>query len=256
MKIALVTRYSVKHARFLSSAGIGSALERIEWLQEREALFKATCLPSVLAQDTLPDVWMILFAIGDEQVAKQIIPVGCDWIQPIFLPDECSTGESFKNFIDQSLKSYFTDVEDDVLTARLDSDDCIARTYFSDLLVAADKTDEGKKYDLFIFTRGVRWNGRENRIINYKSSPFLATRSSLGKASENIINSPYFNHTEAHSRPHAVVSPDAPAWLQVIHGRNISNALDLTRRYLGELDNDEILNLFGLESRALPFAQG
>ncbi|KQZ94339.1 hypothetical protein ASD64_02860 [Mesorhizobium sp. Root157] len=206
MDHVILTRFN------LPSGGNESAIRAREgWLKKRVVLFECYCLPSVLQQTSTNFHWIIYF---DPQSPAWLMKRISVWQQAgVFRP-------IFRVAV--SKKALMADMHDVVgqagdilITTNLDNDDGLA-VDFIERLQAEAVTDE--RTALYLAS-GLIMQGNQTYLHTDKSNAFCSVREPW----EGAVGcwAAYHNQLER-IMPTRVVAGD-PAWLQVIHGTNVSN---------------------------------
>jgi hypothetical protein len=205
-----LTRFNVRWDEASDGASLGNDPT---WLSGRFELFERYCLPSMLAQSTQDFSWIIFFdhqtpepfatrARALAQVSPNIIPVFCK-----SLPLE---------FVQATIVEQLPERPEWLLTTRLDNDDGL----HSDFAATLQARQSFELAEVLNFAQGVvlcgervyRWRHVSNAFISL-SEPFAERRTVFSIARHLYA---------AESYPVRQIAEPA-AWLQVIHGGNISN---------------------------------
>jgi hypothetical protein len=212
--LVLLTRFSVRSAKFMRAAGIDGEPDRQRWFEHRAALFRAITLPSVQAQTCQPDRWLLLFSAGDEGLVARHIGALPGWVVPVFLSPGTTVAAQLNPLILSAL-----DGRRSLLISRLDSDDALRPDFFERIAkaVPADSDDR-----FFLYRHGCRWDGERVQQVDYPNNPFLTAY--VRDWPSKRTNPLEINHATVLSHPHSFVyAPAGAAWLQVLHGANASN---------------------------------
>gem|GEM_PF-910276 len=276
--VILLTRYSVKNDSLVASiredlsetmrpnwqqladnvnynkaAGGLREQDRIDWLVARSEYFKNCSLRSVLRQERRPDFWFLLFSSGDEWAAAHVLPEDEHWIKPIFL----APGQSYESAISEAIIAVVYNRDDDeIIISRMDNDDALSPSYFSKLEETMEGADFQSEPGAILFPVGVRWDGLQGEVIQYRYGPFLNfvySRKAILKGS--FITPLDVNHVAVREFEHIFVSHDSPLWLQVIHGGNVSNKMHAIKAR-EVLASDAVTEIFGVgEIRSFRISQ-
>lgn len=202
----LLTRFN------LPSRGHESVVRaRENWLRDRVVLFERYCLPSVLGQSCRDFTWLIYF---DPQSPAWLL----DWVGGheaeghfrAVLREEVSRADLLADIRTASGRC-----RGDLLTTNLDNDDSLARDFVARL---QEVETRGVRTALYLGDGLVL---REQRIYR-RVDPHNAF-CSVREGGEDAVTcwSDWHNLLPRHM-PTVVVRGE-PAWLQVIHGTNVSN---------------------------------
>lgn len=203
----ILTRFNV------ASGGREQKIRQGEtWLSERFELFEKFCLPSVRAQTRNDFVWLVFF---DRETAPHFntkIESYRDFRQfhPVYV------GEWSSEAVASAILRHVNPAHRMLLTTRLDNDDALNQAFVATL--RGEATDGGRFYNL------------PHGLIFRSGSLFRHVDMSNAFASllEPIDNFQTVWHIQHQSIIHSgSVSqiPLAEAWVQVIHGTNVSNRI-------------------------------
>lgn len=183
----------------------------LDWLEHRFALFERFCLPSVRSQTNQNFDWIVFFHPDMPAVYRERVRTYSEWkvFQPVY----------FRSVFDlsmvQGLASELVQGFSHLITTRLDNDDAICRTFVDSIQNCFTMQD----FQFLNFTNGYIW--KEGRLYSARhfSNPFV----SLVERAENCSTVYCRNHMELDQVGSILQIPDAAAWLQVVHGRNLAN---------------------------------
>jgi hypothetical protein len=212
MEIILITRFAIE---LESSSKFFETREGVEWFNHRLSFFKKTCLPSILNQETRPDLWVI-FITKNKNLHTQLSneTLGFDFIKIV----EISQFKAFNEVVSEYLTKHNLSQS---ITTRLDCDDALFPEYFKTVKSISDKTSSDF---LFEPTKGISIQVDEDTItraayIQKLLPPFL---SFINRTGVNIhVFS--FNHDEWPKDFRIYTQNKTPLWIQIIHENNISN---------------------------------
>jgi hypothetical protein len=182
-----------------------------DWLEHRFAVFERFCLPSVRSQTSANFDWVVFCHPGMPAAMRERIQDLCAWkaFRPIY----------FSSVFDQAMvRAAISDLLpgfSHVITTRLDNDDAISRTFVETL----QKNFTGQDLEFLNFTNGYIWHEGGIYFGQNLSNPFI----SLVERVENYRTVYCGNHTELDQVGPVVQIAEPAAWLQVVHGRNLSN---------------------------------
>jgi hypothetical protein len=183
------------------------------WLEERVGLFERYCLPSVQAQTSKDLHWIIYFDPESPAWLK-------DWIdghrslgfyQPIFRqsvsPDELRA----------DILSVVGTPRDELITSNLDNDDGLAADFTERIRSAGRK---GARSAIYI-TAGLVKHEDRLYVLKDARNAFCSVRES----GTSPLTCWCDWHNLLGSRMPVIEVGGRPGWLQVIHGRNVSNRI-------------------------------
>lgn len=212
MEMILITRFAIELESF---SKFFETREGVEWFNHRLSFFKKTCLPSILNQETRPDLWVI-FITKNKNLHNQLFneTFAFDFIKIV----EIERFTTFKEIVTAFL------LENNLLqsiTTRLDCDDALFPEYFKTVKSISDKTSSDC---LFEPTKGLSLQIEDDTItraayIQKLLPPFL---SFINRTGVNIhVFS--FNHDEWPKVFITEKQNKTPLWIQIVHENNISN---------------------------------
>ncbi len=202
---AILTRFNV---RVEQSGRPGS-----DWLEHRFALFERFCLPSVKAQTCGNFVWIVFCDPDIPQPYLDRIFAYAEWktLRPIF----------FRNVFHQEMAraavAELARGHSHLITSRLDNDDAICRTFVESI----QQGFHGQKFEFLNFTNGLVLDAEDGRIWSgrHTSNAFV----SLVERAADYSTVYCGNHMDLHEQGPVTQIAEPAAWLQVVHGRNLSN---------------------------------
>jgi hypothetical protein len=214
------------------------------WLDHRLQLFEDYCLPSVTSQSDQNFVWFIYFDESTPAEYLERIESLTAKYQNISIKS-CTLWEH--TAIVKDIVAALADSTKWIITTRLDNDDGLHRDFVSTLHAAVQERTE-----FLNFPRGIILYSGKYFMYKHLSNAFL----SLVEPAER----PRTACSVAHERA-AEVAPvrqmsEAPAFLQVVHGKNVSNKPRGTRIYARQalLGFEGIPRLQGLANGETPLA--
>lgn len=187
---------------------------RPDWLQGRFELFERYCLPSVLAQTEKNFKWLIFFDTGTPKMHK-------DWLSELHLKNPWIKIIYIDEWVWENVKACIDGVRDCsreyLLTTRLDNDDAIHPRFMETI-----QSQPGPGSDCYFnFHSGLVLNNGVGFAHTHRSNAFL---SRLERAT-GYRTAWEGDHTKV-IKQHQVVQLDLPyAWVQVVHGENVSNKI-------------------------------
>lgn len=179
------------------------------WLESRFQLFDKFCFPSVKGQTCADFTWLVFF---DEHTPDRYKELISDYQKrlPSFTPVFVSTWNT--EVVHSAIRRYLS--KDFLLTTRLDNDDAIHKDFVSTL--RDQDHEEGVYYnfsDGLTFNKGVAFSHKDlsNAFLSYfeKSDGFQGVWK--------------YAHPDVIQKFQVQQLKLEYAWLQVIHGTNVSN---------------------------------
>lgn len=204
----LLTRFN------LPSAGVERTIRAQEgWLRERVQLFERICLPSVRQQTDAGFAWIIYFdPQSPDWLRDWIAHVNADGIfRPIFRASVNDT--QLRGDLDAAVGVR----QARLLTTNLDNDDGLSRDFVQRAKAAASTFDGGRR--ALYFSQGLIKKSDELYVRVDRRNAFCSVVESWEHVSSCWAD--WHNLLDRHM-PAVEIGGD-PAWLQVIHGHNVSN---------------------------------
>ncbi|MGP1309919.1 MAG: glycosyltransferase [Phycisphaerales bacterium] len=186
------------------------------WLAGRFDLFETYCLPSVQHQTCADFVWLVYFDPGTPEPFMSRAREALERVpQARLVTIEAFDRELWMAPILEAVPSSASRL----ITTRLDNDDGL-HPRFLERVRAAARTVSTPTF-INLPTGCALRDGRLYRVTD-RSNAFLSLveRVDVGGEPETVWVKP---HTEAHAFAPIVQAEGEPAWLQVIHGENVSN---------------------------------
>ena len=185
--------------------------ERRDWLAQRFELFDTFCFPSVAAQTRKDFRWIVFFDAHTPEPFRSRIE---QYRQlPQFTPLFVDGWE--KRIVFPTLRAMARPGDQEILTTRLDNDDGLHSRYVERLREEVERRGRG----FYNFSTGLVYCG--GRVYQH-ADPSNAFMSALEPvtACRTVWRKPHTDICETQV-VHQVEMPHA--WLQVIHGTNVSN---------------------------------
>jgi hypothetical protein len=201
-----LTRFNVP------TAGYESLIRASDgWLEKRIALFEDYCLPSVRNQDNRNFGWIIYFDPESPQwLMNRIAAANFDQIFKIIFRSEVSRQDLLDD-ISTLVKRRGTHL----LTTNLDNDDSLASDFSQRISAVPQLTRSTALY----FDNGLI---RAGEALYSRKDPSNAFCSVVSPWSAPDTCWADWHNRLAHSMP-VINLAGPPAWLQVVHGSNVSN---------------------------------
>ena len=184
------------------------------WLANRFDLFERHCLPSVRAQTASDFRWLVYF---DPQTPEPFMSRARALLAGV--PQATLvTIEAFDRelWMPPILGAIPADAGR-VITTRLDNDDALHREFLERVQAAAGAADAPRFLNL---PAGFTLRDGRLYVVRDRSNAFLSLLEDASGAIETVWVKP---HTEAADFAPVAQVDAPPAWLQVIHGENVSN---------------------------------
>jgi hypothetical protein len=212
MKHFIITPFYVRRHFTAKTGKIEELLAPPEWLDDRLRLFEDYCLPSIVGQSNKNFDWLIYFDQSTpakylDRVASLTSKYGNISIKLCAFWEATTLIEQVTSRLEARTKW--------VITTRLDNDDGLHGDFVSMLHSAARQQTE-----FLNFPRGIIWYAGKCYLYKHPSNAFL----SMVEPAEGLRT---VWSAGAHSQA-ARIAPvrqlqETPAFLQVVHGKNVSN---------------------------------
>lgn len=200
----------------LPTPGLESRVRAREgWLRERIALFERYCAPSVAAQTTSDLTWLVYF---DPETPGWLLHrlqplIAQDLFRPVFR-DSVSTDELIADIADAVHER-----RDFLITTNLDNDDALAGDFTARLQAAVPPPRTGAT--AIYLRHGLIKSTNRLYLRTDRRNAFVSVYEPWASA----VTSWSEYHNEFHHVMPAIELGGQPAWLQVVHGANVSNRI-------------------------------
>jgi hypothetical protein len=235
----VLTRFSIR------SSGVGYRNQWDDaWFDRRLELFERYCLPSMVAQTSKAFTWVVFC---DPTTPEAVVERLRGYSEHIVVA-ECRRHASVRGKAPDDLMALDEFVDPDsevVITTRLDSDDALNRCSVEQIQRHATAfSRSGGDFLLHTFPLGCKLDAVDGRVYRtwYRQNAFLSLFERAGTDPKGVMQD---NHVKLETR----FSPlerdfSLLGWLQVLHGSNVSNALN---RHDEEAHGLDLRALYGLE---------
>ena len=206
MDHAILTRFN-----FPSQGVEGFVRARPNWLKERMQLFHRYCLPSVLAQTCRDFRWLIYFDTESPAWLRQRVEddAAAGHYVPVF------RREVRQKELLSDIASVFPTMSGELLTSNLDNDDALA----SDFVERLHGQRRIGRATAYVFGNGLVKNGASV----YQRYDRLNAFPSVLSGWDDPVTAWADWHTHLDDYMPVIDLGGSPAWLQVVHGGNVSN---------------------------------
>jgi hypothetical protein len=211
MRHFIITPFYVRRHFTAKTGKIEIRLASLEWLDDRLRLFEAYCLPSVAAQSDQNFSWYLYFDDSTPREYLDRVAAVTARRNNIFIK-RCALWEG--STLVNDLVAGLDERTRWVITTRLDNDDGLQRDFVSMLHAAVEE-----KTEFLNFTRGIIWYSGKCYVYRHPSNAFL----SMVEPADSPRTVWLIPHDQAARIAPVRQLPDIPAFLQVVHGNNVSN---------------------------------
>jgi hypothetical protein len=233
----LLTRFNVKVNYDSARTGLDPT-----WLSHRFDLFERFCYPSVYAQTNSDFRWLVYFDSETPQVFKQKIDRCAEWENfiPIYLETE------FSDQINQEKISTLIHKKTEYLiTTRIDNDDAVSKNFIQSI---RDNFEE-REFEFISFVNGYVLDSGKLYSFKYVNNPFTSLVERIKPTSTAEIRTILCGeHSQLSKLGHIKQIKIDSVWLQVVHGKNVSNRIRGIRQPIRKLLN----NRFVIDTSDLP----
>ena len=185
------------------------------WLDRRFELFERYCLPSIAAQTVKNFHWLIYFDEGTPAAFRERIESARAQAQfePRFV------GPFTMQMTASDVSALISPSDDLVVTTRLDNDDAVSRDFIERVRLEAARVPTGTVLN---FTNGLALRDGRVYTATDTSNPFTSLVESASGPIKTIWSAQH-HKLESEWTLHQIRG--LPAWLQVVHGENVSNRI-------------------------------
>lgn len=235
----LLTRFNVRTSYTKAPE---NTINNKNWLNNRFRLFEKFCYPSIMGQSNQNFKWLVFFDEKTPEKAK--FQISCYTQYSNFIPIYIEKWEqkTASELLRPIIKQYFSDAKPVYLiTSRSDNDDAIHKDYIQII----QNNFREQKFQLLNLDLGYSLDQDTGKVYikKYPSNPFM----SLIESTENFLTIFTVPHDNLHIKyANAQLYQSLrtkPAWIQVIHGGNVSNKIVGVRQSRKKLENNFIINL-------------
>jgi Putative rhamnosyl transferase len=201
-----------------------------DWLAHRFDLFDRYCYPSVQGQTDQDFRWLVFFDEETPEPFRSRIDRYAEW--PVFTP--VFIGRPSSEIYDGAIAAH-AGTADQLVTTRLDNDDAIARDFVARVRSAVRP---GVR-EFLNLPAGYVWHRGRLYRHQHRANAFIT----LAERTEGFRSVWANQHEEAPKIAPVRQVDERPAWLQVIHDRNISNRVRGRRAPAARLHEEFALDL-------------
>jgi hypothetical protein len=211
----LLTRFNVTHHTLDKH---GKRVNTDQWMDHRFKLFETFCLPSVAGQSETNFQWLVFFHRDTPAKHRSRIDSYRELFHfvPVYIGDESELVRMVLDHVAGHVRQ--------LITTRLDTDDAIHK----DMIAAVQAAFQEQANEFVNPLYGYTYDLGDNSIYETRveSNPFISlieSRRADGARPFNTVWS--VRHTQAAERGPIRNITKQPYWLQVVHDRNVINAV-------------------------------
>jgi hypothetical protein len=233
----LLTRFNVRVNYDSARTGINS-----DWLSHRFNLFERFCYPSVRAQTNSNFQWLVYFDSETPEPFKERISQFTEWKN--FLPIYVDT--EFSDQLNREIVSDLIHKETSYLiTTRMDNDDAVCKNFIHLIQENSEETE----FKFISFVNGYVLDTARLYSFSYLNNPFISlveriNPSCLGGFRTILCG----EHSQLSELGNIKRIETDSTWLQVVHGKNVSNRIRGVRQPIQKL----LDNRFAIDTTKLP----
>ena len=189
------------------------------WLAGRFELFEKYCLPSVAAQAGENFTWMIYFDADTPQPLRDRVEA-CRRVYPFVAYYGGTVSAAFwPASVAETLGQKTPQKTPWLLTTRFDNDDALAGDFVARLQAAVAAAAPPARGS-WNFPRGFVLEGGKLYALTHMANPFASWLEPWGEKTRTAIS---INHLKMTRVAPVTQVEGGAAWLQVVHGGNVSN---------------------------------
>jgi Putative rhamnosyl transferase len=234
----LLTRFNVRVNYDSERTGIEPT-----WLSHRFDLFERFCYPSVRAQTNLDFQWLVYFDSETPPIFKERIDRYAEWENfiPIYLETEFSDQINQENVFGLIKKKTKY-----LITTRMDNDDAVCKNFIQSI----QENFEEKEFEFISFINGYVLETGKLYSFKYINNPFTSLVERIKSTSTDEIRTILCGeHSQLSALGNIKQIETDSTWLQVVHGKNVSNRIRGVRQPIRKLlDN----NRFIIDASGIP----
>ena len=220
----VITRFNLKQ-NIWKKDRTGAKVNNEEWLKDRYALFEKYCYPSLKNQSEQNFKWLVYFdedtpeyfKLKNEQLHQKYSNFNAIYVKDF---------KTFEQELSNQIKKYIEVKKDYLITSRIDNDDCFHREavkVIQNHFAEQNNTIIDLCNGLSLQTE----NGFKLSIKrNVQSGPFISLIERATVENANFITVYDREHNHWIGDAEFININSGYYWLQIIHGRNISNNLN------------------------------
>lgn len=210
-----------------------------EWLNHRFKLFEQFCYPSVVAQSNQNFKWLVFFDSQTPEFFRNKVKEYSEWKN--FIPVYVERHTSQVNRA--TLLSNLTNEVEYLITTRIDNDNAVCRNFVQ---IIQDNFNR-QEVEFINFTYGYAWYN--NKIYYFKdpSNPFISLTERINELTIDGFKTVFCgDYTQLSSMGLIKQIKTKPAWLQVVHERNVFNRIRGIRQPIKKLGDSFSINVEGI----------
>lgn len=231
------------------------------WLEERFALFERYCLPSIEAQTNKDFRWFVLFDSETPERFKNRVAAyreRCPQFSPVWVKPKASW--RFTSIFQQLVFRDLAELEkaavfpDKIVTTYLDNDDALSLDHMERV---AQEAESVSARTFLTFHYGIQFFEDMNlaNCIYYYNNHFQTLVEPYQKGDGLYTCYGFGGHASLYKYDASqvaireIVTPDRPAWVEVVHGKNVGNDVRVTLKLRLLRDRDALRKIANIDHR-------
>lgn len=227
----ILTRFNVRVDYSNSRTGLDP-----EWLNHRFKLFEQFCYPSICEQSNQNFKWLVFFDSQTPDIFKSKVKEYSEWKNFIPVYVEHHTSQVNRAIVLSNL----TNESEYLITTRIDNDDAICKNFVQ---MIQENFNE-QEFEFTNFTYGYVWHKSRLYSFKYLKNPFISLTERINELTVDGFKTVFCgDHTQLSSMGLITQIKTKPAWLQVIHEKNVSNRIRGIRQPTNKLCDSFSINV-------------
>jgi Putative rhamnosyl transferase len=206
----VLTRFNVVTSFAPSTRGLEEG-----WLRDRVALFMRYCFPSMTNQRDAQFHWLVFCNADSPTWFKEHMESLAKFLTPIYI-EGLATDEVIARKVKEG--GYVTTPY--LITTRMDNDDALSR----DHLATVQRAFKRQEWEFVLFPFGLQLFRGHLYGICWLDNPFFSLIEKVGKSGD-VSTVLCCRHGDIYKTGPVLRVWRTPQWLEVIHGKNVSNSL-------------------------------
>ncbi len=210
----VLTRFNVRVNYSASRMGLDP-----NWLAHRFQLFDRFCYPSMRAQLNQNFKWLVFFDSETPTEFKQKITNYSEWhnFMPVYVDRE------FTHELNRAtVFAHLSQESEFLITTRLDNDDAVSK----DFIEVIQSKFQRQSLEFLNLTNGYVWSDGKLYSFKYLKNPFMSLIEQIQERSPDGFKTILCGeHTQLAEIGAIKQVKTTPTWLQVVHGKNVSNRI-------------------------------
>jgi hypothetical protein len=210
----VLTRFNVRVNYSASRTGIDP-----DWLAHRFQLFEQFCYPSMRSQVNQNFKWLVFFDSETPIAFKQKIAGYAEWHHfiPVYVDGEFTSALNRTTVL-----AHLPQDTEFLITTRLDNDDAVSRDFIE--VIQANFWHQSLEF--INLTNGYVWSDGRLYSFQYLKNPFMSLIERIQQRSLDGFKTVLCGeHTQLAAIGAIKQVKTVPTWLQVVHGKNVSNRI-------------------------------